>query len=120
VTREGWSLSTPEGRITRGGRWPRPNAAAESIACAPTPQLSFEFADRQIITARLRFGPVDRTFHCGESARRPRGEGSYLDKVVGKLPGGALQLDVAAIRRRLEAVGSCYVPRCVGGGASSG
>jgi hypothetical protein len=31
VTREGWSLSSPSGRIERAGRWPRANAAAEAI-----------------------------------------------------------------------------------------
>jgi len=75
-----------------------------------SPHLSIEFVDRQHITAMLKFADVDRVFACGDFSRR-QGEGSYLDKVVRTLPGGKLELDIALIRRRIAAVGSCYVAK---------
>ncbi|GBF98404.1 hypothetical protein Rsub_10469 [Raphidocelis subcapitata] len=134
VTREGWSVSSPEGRITCGGRGPRANSAAEPITLEVSPQLTVTFVDRQRIEARLQAGDVDRVLQCGEYSRR-QGESSHLEKAGGKgrclglmkfdkrqaaaadgavvrtLPGGKLELDVPAIRRRIEAVGSVYVPK---------
>lgn len=196
VTRDGWSLSSPEGRITAGGRWPRAGppitcaaAARLHLAAAPrlwpsaqpsphhpaqckntraprslqaSPHLAFDFVDRQHIAARLALPGVVRSLACGESSRRG-GEGSHLEKararaagaagraggsprgvggrsrqacsppvraewgwgwssqphthlpaahapqVVRTLPGGKLELDTAAIRRRLDTSGSAYV-----------
>lgn len=42
---------------------------------------------------------------------RKRSEGSHLDKVVKVAPGGKLELDVAAIRKRQAAQGSAFVPK---------
>ena len=108
VTRRGWSLSNEAGGLERGGAWPRANADRDPIVLQPSPELEVTFLDRQRIAARLRLPGVDRTFECGEASRRC-GEGSHLDKVLRVAPGGKLELDTAAIRKRAAAVGSVYV-----------
>ncbi|KIZ01656.1 flagellar associated protein [Monoraphidium neglectum] len=110
VTRDGWSLSSPEGRKLQGGKWPRPAGAREAISLQLAPHLSVDFVDRQNIRAHLKLQGIERTFQCGEFSRR-QGQGSYLDKVVRTLPGGKLELDMGPIRRRIEEVGSVYVSR---------
>ncbi|PNW80556.1 hypothetical protein CHLRE_07g322550v5 [Chlamydomonas reinhardtii] len=106
VTESGYTLSDKKGNVVERIKFPR--TSQEVISLDVTECISVRFTNRQNIIAVFA-GPEGRhEWQCGEALRRT--EAPYTSKVLGTKEGGRLELDVAAIRQRQQAVGSVYVP----------
>ncbi|KAG2450484.1 hypothetical protein HYH02_004985 [Chlamydomonas schloesseri] len=106
VTESGYTLSDKKGNVVERIKFPR--TSQEVITLEPTECISVRFTNRQSIVAVFSRPECRHEWQCGEALRRT--EAPYTAKVVGTKEGGRLELDVAAIRQRQQAVGSVYVP----------